>query len=143
MITIVGLGPGSLDRVPAPVISLLLDPGQTVVARTAQHPAAAELAARRDVTFCDDLYEAAERFEDAYDAIRARVLAAAGAGPVIYAVPGSPMIGEFAVREIIASGHETEVIAGESFLDAILAEVRYDPFDRGLQLLNGHELPDP
>lgn len=141
MITIIGLGPGDLDRVPTPVLGLLLDEDRSVVARTAHHPAAAQLAERRTVVFCDDLYEA-ESFDDVYDAIRDRVLAAAEDGDVIYAVPGSPIVGEFAVGRIAAAA-ETEIIPGESFVDAVLREVGYDPLDRGLQILNGHELPDP
>lgn len=140
MITIIGLGPGSLDRVPGPVRSLLLDPGTAVVVRTQHHPAAAELAGLRDVTFCDDLYEA-DTFADVYDAIVERV--ASYDGPVVYAVPGSPMVGEFAVKLILAAHPDTTVIPGESFVDAMLAIVAYDPLDRGLQILNGHELPDP
>ena len=140
MITIIGLGPGSLDRVPGPVRSLLLDPGTTVVVRTEHHPAAAELAGLRDVIFCDDLYQA-DTFADVYDAIAERV--GSVEGPVVYAVPGSPMVGEFAVRRILSGNPDAVVIPGESFVDAVLVTVGYDPLDRGLQILNGHELPDP
>lgn len=142
MITVVGLGPGYLDRVAGPVRELLLDTAQTVIVRTLDHPAAAELAGLREVTSCDDLYEAAE-YPDIYAAIVDRVVGQSATGSVIYAVPGSPMIGEFAVRDLLASGHRVEVIPGESFVDAILSTVGYDPFDRGLQIVNGHELPDP
>ena len=140
MITIIGLGPGSLDRVPVPVMSLLLDPKTTVVVRTEHHPAAAELAGLREVTFCDDLYET-DAFSDVYDAIAERV--GSIDGPVIYAVPGSPMVGEFAVRRIVAAHPDTDIIPGESFVDAVMAVMDYDPLDRGLQILNGHDLPDP
>lgn len=143
MITITGLGPGSLERVPSPVRDLLLDPARAVIVRTARHPAATELAGLREVVFCDDLYELADSFDDVYTAIADRVLAAAVDGPVIYAVPGSPLVGEFAVAKIRESAPDSEVIPSESFVDAVLAEVGYDPLDRGLQILNGHELPDP
>ena len=143
MITIIGLGPGSLDRVPGPVLDLLLDEDQTVIVRTSHHPAAAELAGMRAVTFCDDLYESADEFDDVYTAIADRVVAAAEPGPVVYAVPGSPMVGEFAVRKLLDTSEEVQIVAGESFIDAVLVAVGYDPLDRGLQILNGHELPDP
>ncbi len=143
MITIIGLGPGDIDRVSGPVLSLLEDSNRTVITRTEHHPAAAQLAKTRAVVFCDDLYESSETFEDVYDAICARVLAAAKKGEVVYAVPGSPLVGEFAVRRLIDSGQPVEVMPGESFVDAILAEMAYDPLDRGLQILNGHSLPDP
>lgn len=143
MITITGLGPGSLDRVSEPVLDFLLDLQREVFVRTLHHPAAAQLAARREVRSCDDLYEYSDDFDAVYEAIARRVLEAAKSGPVVYAVPGSPLVGEFAVRKLIASGAKVEVITAESFLDALLIEVGYDPLDRGLQVLNGHELPDP
>lgn len=143
VITITGLGPGALDRVPKPVRDLLLDSETTVVARTVHHPAAEELAALRDVVFCDDLYDGADSFDDVYVAIADRVISASQAGPVIYAVPGSPMIGEFAVRRIVEGAEEVQVVPAESFVDAVLSAVAYDPLDRGLQVLNGHHLPDP
>lgn len=143
MITIIGLGPGALDRVPEPVLDLLLDERTAVLVRTLHHPAAQELAERREITSCDDLYEASDHFADVYEAIAGRVLQAADDGPVVYAVPGSPLVGEFAVRKLLDSAAEVELIPAESFLDVILAEVGYDPLDRGLQILNGHELPDP
>lgn len=143
MITITGLGPGSLDRVPKPVRELFLDDATTVVVRTVHHPAAAELADLREVVFCDDIYEASDSFDDVYDAIAERVIQISADRSVIYAVPGSPMVGEFAVRRIIERAGDVEVIAAESFIDVVLAEVGYDPLDRGLQILNGHHLADP
>ncbi|MGH3650238.1 MAG: nucleoside triphosphate pyrophosphohydrolase [Acidimicrobiia bacterium] len=143
MITVIGLGPGTLDRVPATVRDLLLTDARKVIARTRHHPALAELAELREVVFCDDLYDSSDGFDEVYEAIVGRVLAAAAEGPVIYAVPGSPAIGEFAVRRIVAAVDHVEVIAGESFVDAVLYEVGYDPLERGLQILNGHDLPDP
>ncbi len=143
MITITGLGPGDFDRIPSHVRSVLVDPNVTVVGRTRHHPAAQELEKLRVVVFCDDLYESFETFDEVYDAIASRVVEAARRGPVVYVVPGSPLVGEFAVRRIAESAAEVEIIPAESFVDAVLAEVEYDPLDRGLQILNGHSLPDP
>ena len=142
MITITGLGPGDLDRVPGPVLALLME-AQTVILRTIHHPAAAQLAERRSVVACDDLYEDSETFEAVYSGIVDRVTRAESVGSVVYAVPGSPMLGEFAVRAILEGHPDAEVIPAESFVDAVLAEMSYDPLDRGLQILNGHDLPDP
>ena len=75
-------------------------------------------------------------FEDVYTAIAERVIATGQAGDVVYAVPGSPLVGEFAVRELLKMSIEVEVIPAESFVDAVLTEVGYDPLDRGLQILN-------
>ncbi len=143
MITIVGLGPGNLDRVPEPVMNLLLDQRRAIVVRTLHHPAASQLAEMREVLSCDDLYDSSDTFDAVYEAISRRVLEESHHRPVVYAVPGSPLVGEFAVRKLLASDADVEILPAESFLDAILAEVGYDPLDRGLQILNGHDLPDP
>lgn len=144
MILITGLGPGDLARVPGPVREILLDPLRQLVVRTRNHPAAEQLSELRDdITFCDDLYESSDTFEEVYSAIAERVVAAGESGSVVYAVPGGPGMGEFAVREILARAPDAEVIPTETFLDAILASVGYDPFLRGLQILNGHDLSDP
>jgi tetrapyrrole methylase family protein/MazG family protein len=143
VIVVTGLGPGDLDRIPGPVRDILLDPERVVIVRTSHHPAAEQLARLREVTFCDDLYESSESFEAVYAAISERVRDAGQSGSVVYAVPGSPLVGEFAVRKLLEAGAEIELIPAESFIDALLAEVGYDPLDRGLQILNGHELPEP
>lgn len=141
MIDIVGLGPGDLNRVPSATLGLLLDPDRTVIVRTAHHPAAEELAALRGaVTFCDDLYDTAETFEATYVAIADRVLAAADEHDVVYAVPGSPNVGEFAVGQILKRSDAT-LHSSESFLDVVFRAVGVDPLDDGFQLLNGHRLP--
>jgi tetrapyrrole methylase family protein/MazG family protein len=143
VITVTGLGPGDFDRIPAAVRHALLDPQARVVIRTVEHPAAGELARMREVVSCDDLYESHDDFDEVYDAIVRRVLEEAARGDVVYAVPGSPLVGELAVRRLVESDAEVEIIPAESFVDAILTEVGYDPLDRGLQILNGHDLPDP
>ncbi len=140
MIDIVGLGPGDLARVPGPTLDLLLDAGRTVIVRTREHPAALQLAEHRSVVFCDDLYERAPTFDAAYEAIADRVVAASTGGPVIYAVPGSPGVGELAVSKILARFPAT-VHPAESFLDLVFRTVGVDPLADGFQLLNGHDLP--
>src|SRR3989304_5374053 len=89
-VTVVGLGPGDFDRIPPDTQPLLATPPRPP-------PAAEQLPRRRDVETCDDLYERAESFSEVYDAIAERVVEAA---PVVYAVPGSPLVGEFAVSLI-------------------------------------------
>jgi tetrapyrrole methylase family protein / MazG family protein len=120
---------------------LLLDPSTHVIVRTLQHPAAAELAVERLVETCDDLYQH-ETFEEVYDAIADRVVAAAQTSKTVYAVPGSALIGELAVARI-RRRVAAEVLAGESFIDAVFDAVGYDPLDRGVRILNGHRLPYP
>ncbi|MGH8874194.1 MAG: SAM-dependent methyltransferase, partial [Acidimicrobiia bacterium] len=146
-LTVVGLGPANLDRVPSDTRELLADPSRRIIVRTLHHPAARQLADQRLVESCDDLYEGAGTFEEAYEAVALRVVEAASSGNVVYAVPGSPWWGELAVGRIRVlagrEGVELEVVPGESFVEAVLEVVGYDPLDQGLRILNGHRLPDP
>lgn len=142
---VVGLGPGDWSRVPATVTELLLDPATCVVVRTREHPAAATLGQIRSVADCDDLYRQSGTFDEVYDAIVSRVMGLPE--PVVYAVPGSPNVGEFAVarlrRAAAEAGRPFAVVPAESFLDALWAAIELDPFRHGFQLLNGHEMPQP
>ena len=146
-LVVVGLGPGGLDRVPPSTMAILSDPRRRVIVRTMDHPAARELAARRRVADCDDLYRTGKDFESVYKAIASRVLAAARSQPVVYVTPGSPLVGERAVGMIRTlarrDGIEMRIHPAESFVDAALAELGIDPLDRGLTVLNAHRLPFP
>ncbi len=141
-VAIVGLGPADLSATPGANLAVLLEPDRAVVVRTVQHPAAEQLAERRSVISCDDLYKQAAVFEDVYDAIAQRVLTMAGEGKIAYAVPGSPLVGEFAVQRILAAT-EAAVFHAPSFLDAVMAALARDPLERGFQLLDGHYLSSP
>lgn len=144
---IVGLGPGSLDRVSGKTLGLLLDPDRAVLIRTIAHPASEELATRRPVESFDSVYEESDSFDEVYEEIARRVIAHAAAGPVVYAVPGSPLVGERTVHRIRALAVEAripvDVLPAESFIDASLVAVGLDPLFSGLQVLDGHDLPDP
>ena len=146
-ITIVGLGPGDYERIPSESRRLLLDPEAKVIVRTLEHPAARHLSELRAVESGDDLYETEETFDTVYERLAARVVEAAAAGQVVFAVPGSPTVGErspgLVRRKAAEQGIAVEVIGGESFLDLALAEVEVDPIRDGLVVLDGHELPDP
>ncbi|MEN8112773.1 MAG: hypothetical protein ABFS21_00175, partial [Actinomycetota bacterium] len=100
-ITVVGLGPAGLDRLRPGDLEILTESSTQVIVRTIEHPAASELAARRAVTSCDDLYETGESFDAVYDAIVDRVLAAAEEGSVAYAVPGSAAVGELGCGRVL------------------------------------------
>ncbi len=145
-ISVVGLGPAGLDRLP-PATAAVLTAAPMVVVRTLAHPGAAELAALRAVLSCDDLYEEAPDFEAVYSAIVERILHAAESGPVVFAVPGSAVVGERAAAAVVAAGrragHEVVVIAGESFLDLVWTAIGLDPIADGAQVLDGRDLPDP
>jgi tetrapyrrole methylase family protein/MazG family protein len=146
-LAIVGLGPAGLDRLSARALALLDAPNRAVIARTAYHPATTQLAERRAIVTCDDIYEQAADFDDVYNTIVARVLQTARSGPTVYAVPGSAVVGERAVAEIRrraeAEGLSVELLLGESFLDLVYAAAHVDPIIRTVKILDGRDLPDP
>lgn len=146
-VAVVGLGPSGLDRLAGRGARLVLDSERTVIVRTIEHPAAAELGAVRPIVPCDDIYEGAESFEAAYRSIVDRVLGAAENGPVVYAVPGSAAVGESTVRLLLAEcairGWAVSVVPGESFLDLACLRTGVDPIADGLQVVDGRDLPDP
>ncbi len=142
-----GVGPSGFDRVPEVTARLLKDEANVVIARTGRHPAIAELTRIRTVITGDDLYDEAGSFAEVYDRLADRVLEAAEQRRVVFAVPGSPAVGEFTVsriRRLAADRNLTvEVIGAESFVDAICSELAIDPLEQGLQVLDGRDLPDP
>ena len=146
MITIVGLGPAGLDRLSSDLADLLQN-SERVIVRTLEHPAALELSEMRQVETCDDIYSSAEDFDEVYSAIAERILAAGTEDAVVYAVPGSPAVGERSVAEIRlradAAGLEVEVRGSSSFLDELFLAAEVDPLDRGLQVLDARSLPYP
>jgi tetrapyrrole methylase family protein / MazG family protein len=146
-LVLLGLGPAGLERSGEADRVLLEDPTYAVVLRTVHHPAAEELASRRDLIACDDLYERFDDFEEVYRAIAARVIELARQGPTIYAVPGSTAVGERTVPLVIAAasdtGIEVELRSGESFIGLVCAAVGVDPISDGLQVVDGRHLPDP
>jgi tetrapyrrole methylase family protein/MazG family protein len=76
-----------------------------------------------------------------------RLLRMAEEGRVVYAVPGSPLVGERAVVLLRVAASEAGIpvtaIGGESFVDAALGALGVDPLERGLQVLDGRDLPEP
>ena len=86
-ITIVGLGPGAVGHLSLETMGLLQNCAQ-VILRTAVHPTVAELE-KQNVKFtsCDDLYEKAASFEEVYNSVVERVLAAAHSGDVFMPYP--------------------------------------------------------
>ncbi|HEY5578068.1 MAG TPA: nucleoside triphosphate pyrophosphohydrolase [Acidimicrobiia bacterium] len=147
-VTIVGLGPGSWEEAGAKVKAIALDPGRRVVVRTLSHLAAAELAELRQVETADGLYRLSETFDEVYERLSDLVVEAAKKGEdVVLALPGSPLVGERTTplvrRKAAEAAVACEVVAGESFLDALWEVLEVDPLERGLQVLDGRDLPDP
>jgi len=136
-ITIVGLGPGSAAQLTVGALEALKS-GRPVLLRTAIHPTVAALR-QMGISFksCDDLYEAADSFEEVYQRVAERVLSYED---VVFAVPGHPLVGERSVRLIRERAPDrVEIITGPSFLDSLLVTLDLDPVD-GLELLDALQL---
>ena len=135
-ITVVGLGPAGPDMVGDAVAALLASPGRTYL-RTKRHPAAALAPGAQSF---DDLYESAATFDDVYAGIAEALVAAAeraAPDPVVFAVPGSPLVAERTVELLRADERvDLTVVPAPSFLDLAWAALEIDPLSAGVRLVD-------
>lgn len=142
MITIVGLGPGAVGHLSLETMSIMQGCEQ-VILRTAVHPTVAELA-KQGVKYisCDDLYEAGASFEEVYQNVVDRVLAATHKGDVVYAVPGSPLVAEKTVvllrEQAKAQQLQLVIKPSMSFLDLAYVDLGIDPI-AGLRIIDAQD----
>lgn len=140
-LTILGLGPGEVDDLSRRAWRTLKQ-AKTVILRTSRHNCVPCLPQGEGIEYqnCDDLYEQIPAFEGVYAAIVERVMQAARAGDVVYAVPGDPLVGESTVLKLLeqakAEGLAVTIVSGISFVEPTLAAVGVDALD-GLQILDG------
>ncbi len=143
-ITVIGLGPGGVELITRQAWDLLTRTDR-VFLRTARHPAAKALPPGLTVESLDPLYDEAESFAALYETIAARLIAAAATGPVVYAVPGDPTMGEAtvsALRRLAAdAGLAIRILPGVSFVEPTLSALALDGLE-GLQLLDALELAE-
>jgi tetrapyrrole methylase family protein/MazG family protein len=137
VLTVVGLGPAGPEHLSAATWEAV-DSSDVVWLRTAVHPSAAAVLARRpDARKFDEAYERAERFEEVYEAIVTDLLEASSSrASVCYAVPGSPLVAERTVellRERLAPD-ELVVVPALSFLDLAWLRLGLDPVAAGVRL---------
>ncbi len=145
-ITILGLGPGSIDDLTLQARNLLTQAAQqqqTVYFRTLIHPTVEPLKqelANLHIESFDRLYDESASWSTLYQQIAEEVCARAAQAPIIYAVPGHPLIGESSVQLVLKQAQErdlsTSIVAGLSFLEPVCTSVGLDPFDAGTQLLD-------
>ena len=134
-IVVVGLGPGGPAHVTAETLSAIERIPHRHL-RTERHPTAHLVP---DAVTHDDLYETADRFDDVYDAITARLVDDAHRhGEILYAVPGSPLVLERTVRALRATAVELDIRPAMSFLDVAWARLGIDPVEAGVRLVDGH-----
>ena len=138
-ITVVGLGPAGTAYLNDAVVALMAGSARCFV-RTLQHPAAAELVS---VTSFDALYESADSFEEVYRGIVESLVEAARANapdPVVYAVPGSPLVAERTVELLRLDDRvEVTVIPALSFLDLAWDRLGIDPLSQGVRLVDAEQ----
>jgi tetrapyrrole methylase family protein/MazG family protein len=93
-----------------------------------------------DARSFDYLYESAASMEEVYSGIVDVLAESAGRERrVIYAVPGSPVVGERSV-ELLRADHRvtTVVLPGVSFVDLAFSRLGADPLAAGARLVDGH-----
>ncbi|MHB9134639.1 MAG: nucleoside triphosphate pyrophosphohydrolase [Armatimonadota bacterium] len=138
-ITIVGLGPGNIELMSLQTLQELQQ-APAVILRTAHHPAAEQLHDYGvQFTSCDDLYERHGTFDEVYQAIVDRVLEAVRTAPVVYAVPGDPLVAERTVQMLLEQEHEqaevqVKILPALGVLNLMINRLQIDPGDGTLIL---------
>src|SRR5256714_9283057 len=149
-ITIVGLGPGQWSDLTLQAHTVLARAAvdhKTVYFRTLIHPTVeplrAEITGLRCESF-DHYYDESQNWETLYQQIAEEVCTLAEAQPVIYAVPGHPLIGEASVQRVLSLARErglsTSVVAGLSFLEPVCTALELDPLETGTQIVDATTL---
>ncbi len=138
-ITVVGLGPAGPEFLTGTVRALVSGGGTTFL-RTARHPAAEALSGYEAL---DRVYESAETFAEVYAAIVEALVEAAIAQapePIVYAVPGSPLVAERTV-ELLRSDPRVEltVVPALSFVDLAWERLGIDPLGAGVRLVDAEQ----
>jgi tetrapyrrole methylase family protein/MazG family protein len=135
-ITVVGLGPAGPALLGREASTLLSDSRHRYL-RTSRHPAAAGFP---DVPAFDGLYQSGETFEQVYANIVEELVAAARRAvpdPVVYAVPGSPLVAERTVGLLRVDDRvEVTVIPALSFLDLVWDRLAIDPVGEEVHLVD-------
>src|SRR5690625_476223 len=137
-IDIIGLGAGDINQLPLGIYKKLTTHQSPVFVRTVDHPAVQALK-EAGVVFqaFDDIYEAEEQFEAVYDRIVETLVEKAGEAPIIYAVPGHPMLAEKTVQLLQErTDISVNIGGGQSYLDALFTSLKIDPID-GFQFVDG------
>ena len=139
-LTVIGLGAADLDQLQMGVYKQLKQAKKLYV-RTEDHPVLRDLKAEGVVfSSFDYIYEKHDTFAPVYEEIASLLIEQAQNEPVMYAVPGHPLVAEQTVQHLIEAEKRGEVIlkieGGQSFLDPIFGALKIDPIE-GFQLLDG------
>ncbi|ASK61704.1 nucleoside triphosphate pyrophosphohydrolase [Virgibacillus phasianinus] len=137
-IEIIGLGAGDIDQLQVGIYKKLMNGETLIYTRTNDHPVINTLKAE-GITFqsFDHLYEENDQFGDVYRNIVAQILVKATEEPIIYAVPGHPMLAEKTVQLLLEQDKvPVEIVGGQSYLDDLFTSLKIDPID-GFQFVDG------
>lgn len=146
MIVAAGLGPAGPGLIPQTTWDWVKRAPE-IYLRTELHPAVQGLT-ERGVSFhsFDDLYEEAESWEQLYSDMAEFLLERAQkVAPVLYLVPGSPLVAESSVDRLREAargrGTQLQIEIAPSFLDLTYRALELDP-TAGLQVLDAYEIVD-
>jgi tetrapyrrole methylase family protein/MazG family protein len=138
-VVVVGLGPAGGGLIGVATAELLRT-SHRIWLRTSRHPSAALF---ENAHSCDDLYDSGGTFEEVYEAIVERLVVEAGLAapePVVYAVPGSPLVAERTVELLRAERRvEVSIVPALSFLDVAWGALAIDPLVEGVRLVDATE----
>ncbi len=145
-ITIVGLGPGQLSDLTLQAYTLFEQAAaqnSTVYFRTLIHPTIEPLKQALpglSIESFDHFYEKSNAWETLYQQIAEEICRLGEERPIIYAVPGDPLIGETSVQRVLSMAKErglsTRIVAGLSFLEPVCSILELDPFEQGTQIVD-------
>ncbi len=144
-ITITGLGAGAPGDITLSTWEALKT-SPCILLRTGRHPVV-EWLRGEGICFStfDHFYEESCSFQEVYARIAGAVLDLARRGPVLYAVPGHPLVVEDSVRLIIEKAEQeamaVKLLPAVSFLDSLFSALRFDPVT-GVQVIDGLRLDE-
>jgi len=139
-LTVIGLGAAELSQLQVGVYKKLKS-AKKIYVRTMDHPVIRELQ-EEGIEFesFDAVYEKHGTFQPVYQEITEKLIEAVQHEPIMYAVPGHPLVAEQTVQLLIEAerlgGINLSIEGGQSFLDPIFGALKIDPIE-GFQLLDG------
>jgi tetrapyrrole methylase family protein/MazG family protein len=150
-ITILGLGPGRWEDLTIEARAVLEQAAtdqKTVFFRTLIHPIIEPLKHEipdLHITSFDSYYDEATNWETLSPQIAQEICAQAEQHPpVLYAVPGHPLIGDASVQVIFHQARErglnARIVAGLSLIEPVCAALELDPFTSGMQIIDATDL---
>ena len=137
-VTVVGLGPAGSEFCTSEALQAIADHRHRFT-RTADHPANRVLGPEAVVL---DHHRSAGSVEEACTRLVDEVVQAAlRYGQVLYAVPGSPLVGEPTVELLLNDDRVSKVlIAGLSFADLAWFRLGVDPMATGARIVDAHRV---